>query len=76
MATAPGTSCQSTCVSGNHLNERNPTDAARLDCVFRAIHTLKGSVALFDFAPMGVALHAAEDLLGDIEEKMSWLAAT
>ena len=24
---------QSTCVSGNHLNERNPTDAARLDCV-------------------------------------------
>ena len=49
--------------------ERNPTDAARLDNVFRAIHTLKGSVALFDFAPMGVALHAAEDLLGDIRRK-------
>ena len=49
--------------------ERNPTDAARLDNAFRAIHTLKGSVALFDFAPMGVALHAAEDLLGDIRRK-------
>lgn len=49
--------------------ERNPTDAARLDNAFRAIHTLKGSVALFDFAPIGVALHAAEDLLGDIRRK-------
>ena len=44
--------------------ERDPSDAARLDTVFRAVHTLKGSVALFDFAPMGTALHAAEDLLG------------
>ena len=61
VATAPGmTSCQSI---GDHF------DAARLDNAFRAIHTLKGSVALFDFAPMGVALHAAEDLLGDIRRK-------
>lgn len=49
--------------------ERDPTDAARLDTVFRAVHTLKGSVGLFDFAPMGVALHAAEDLLGAIRSK-------
>jgi len=41
--------------------EHDPSDAARLDSVFRAVHTLKGSVGLFDFAPMGVALHAAED---------------
>jgi two-component system chemotaxis sensor kinase CheA len=27
------------------------------------VHTLKGSVGLFDLAPMGRALHAAEDLL-------------
>lgn len=43
--------------------ERDPADAARLDGAFRAVHTLKGSVALFDFAPMERALHAAEDLL-------------
>ena len=40
-----------------------------MDSVFRAIHTLKGSVGLFDFAPMGAALHAAEDLLGSLRSK-------
>ncbi len=45
--------------------ERTPDDAARLDGAFRAVHTLKGGAALFaDLAPMGRALHAAEDLLG------------
>jgi two-component system chemotaxis sensor kinase CheA len=43
--------------------ERNPADAVRLDGAFRAVHTLKGSVALFNLVPMGRALHAAEDLL-------------
>jgi two-component system chemotaxis sensor kinase CheA len=43
--------------------ERDPTDATRLDSAFRAVHTLKGSVGLFDLLPMGLALHAAEDLL-------------
>ncbi|WP_114947167.1 chemotaxis protein CheA [Microvirga calopogonii] len=43
--------------------ERDPSAAVHLDSAFRAIHTLKGSVGLFDFAPMGLALHAAEDLL-------------
>lgn len=38
----------------------------RIDSAFRAVHTLKGSVAIFDLAPMGVALHAAEDLLGNV----------
>jgi two-component system chemotaxis sensor kinase CheA len=46
--------------------ERDPADAARLDGAFRAVHTLKGSVAIFGFAPMGAALHAAEDLLDAI----------
>jgi two-component system, chemotaxis family, sensor kinase CheA len=49
--------------------ERDPSDPARLDTVFRAVHTLKGSVALFEFAPMGRALHAAEDLLGALRAK-------
>lgn len=42
---------------------RNPADRARIDSAFRAIHTLKGSVAIFDMAPAGRALHAAEDVL-------------
>ncbi|QAY75898.1 chemotaxis protein CheA [Sphingosinicella sp. BN140058] len=36
----------------------------RIDSAFRAVHTLKGSVAIFDLAPMAAMLHAAEDLLG------------
>jgi two-component system chemotaxis sensor kinase CheA len=42
---------------------RHPADAAALDGCFRAVHTLKGSTGLFDLAPMGLMLHAAEDLL-------------
>ncbi len=49
--------------------ERNPQAPAPMDSAFRAVHTLKGSVGLFDFAPMGIALHAAEDLLGALKEK-------
>jgi two-component system chemotaxis sensor kinase CheA len=44
--------------------EREPSSAARIDSAFRAVHTLKGSVAIFDLGPMGAALHAAEDVLG------------
>lgn len=47
--------------------ERDPIAAMHLDSAFRAVHTLKGSVGLFDFAPMGLALHAAEDLLGALK---------
>jgi two-component system chemotaxis sensor kinase CheA len=43
--------------------EREGQSPARLDSAFRAVHTLKGSVGLFDLAPMGKALHVAEDLL-------------
>ncbi len=44
--------------------EREPGNRARLDGAFRAIHTLKGSVGLFDLVPMQTALHATEDALG------------
>lgn len=43
--------------------EREGHSPARMDSAFRAVHTLKGSVGLFDLAPMGKALHAAEDVL-------------
>ncbi len=49
--------------------EREPNSAARIDSAFRAIHTLKGSAALFEFAPMTEALHAAEDLIGALRAK-------
>ncbi|HET6388542.1 MAG TPA: chemotaxis protein CheA [Hyphomicrobium sp.] len=51
--------------------ERSPSDAARLDSLFRAVHTLKGSVALFDLEPMSAVLHAAEDLLGSFRSKQT-----
>jgi two-component system chemotaxis sensor kinase CheA len=46
--------------------ERDPAANGRIESAFRAVHTLKGSVAIFDLAPMGAALHAAEDLLGAV----------
>jgi two-component system chemotaxis sensor kinase CheA len=38
-------------------------DRAALDGVFRTIHTLKGSVGLFDLPALGAVLHAAETAL-------------
>ena len=43
--------------------EENPQDGDRLDSAFRAFHTLKGAAGIVDFAAMGRALHAAEDVL-------------
>ncbi|WP_369061964.1 ATP-binding protein [Caulobacter sp. 73W] len=40
-----------------------PDDRAALEACFRAVHTLKGSTGLFDLAPLGQMLHAAEDRL-------------
>ena len=42
---------------------RDPADARAIDSAFRAVHTLKGSVGLFDMAPAETLLHAAEDVL-------------
>lgn len=42
---------------------RDGEDRSRIDSAFRAIHTLKGSVAIFDMTAAGRALHAAEDVL-------------
>ncbi|MBF7015560.1 chemotaxis protein CheA (plasmid) [Novosphingobium resinovorum] len=42
---------------------RDATDVAAIDSAFRAIHTLKGSVVVFDLGPAERLLHAAEDLL-------------
>lgn len=42
---------------------RDPRDGAAIDGAFRAIHTLKGSFAVFALAPAERLLHAAEDVL-------------
>ena len=41
--------------------EKAPGDSACLNDAFRAVHTLKGSVGLFDLPPLERLLHAAED---------------
>ncbi|GJE42631.1 chemotaxis protein CheA [Methylobacterium soli] len=41
--------------------EASPGDADIVNRVFRAFHTLKGSVGLFDYPPWLALLHAAED---------------
>jgi two-component system chemotaxis sensor kinase CheA len=43
--------------------DRNPQTTAAIDGAFRAIHTLKGSVALFAMRPAERVLHGAEDLM-------------
>lgn len=53
---------------------RRPDDAQALDGCFRAIHTLKGSTGLFDLAPMGTMLHAAEDLLALLRSERTGVA--
>jgi two-component system chemotaxis sensor kinase CheA len=49
--------------------QRDPQDRRHLDGAFRAFHTLKGSVALFEMTPAGQVLHAAEDLLEKARKK-------
>jgi two-component system chemotaxis sensor kinase CheA len=50
-------------VDGLLALEQAGYEAEAVDSAFRAIHTLKGSVGLFDAAPLGAVLHAAEDVI-------------
>jgi two-component system, chemotaxis family, sensor kinase CheA len=43
--------------------EREGTSPDRIDRVFRAFHTLKGSAAVVELPAMSLVMHAAEDLL-------------
>jgi two-component system, chemotaxis family, sensor kinase CheA len=43
--------------------ERRGSSAERIDRVFRAFHTLKGSAGVVELPAMSLTLHAAEDLL-------------
>ncbi|WP_077147965.1 chemotaxis protein CheA [Sphingopyxis sp. KK2] len=45
------------------LLAQTPGDGSALDSAFRAVHTLKGSVAVFGLVPAEDLLHTAEDIL-------------
>ena len=45
--------------------EANPDDRARLDSIFRFVHTVKGNCGFFDFPQLEALSHAAEDALAD-----------
>jgi two-component system chemotaxis sensor kinase CheA len=48
--------------------EKAPGDAACLNDAFRAVHTLKGSVGLFNLPAFETLLHAAEDTLSGLRD--------
>jgi len=45
--------------------EADPTDRARLDTIFRFVHTVKGNCGFFDYPRLAALSHAAEDALAD-----------
>lgn len=46
--------------------EADPSDRARLDTIFRFVHTVKGNCGFFDFPRLAALSHAAEDALADV----------
>ena len=46
--------------------ERDGMSPERIDSVFRAFHTLKGSAGVVELPAMSIVLHAAEDLLDSV----------
>ncbi|RZM05815.1 MAG: chemotaxis protein CheA, partial [Sphingomonas sp.] len=48
--------------------EADPTDRARLDAIFRFVHTVKGSCGFLDLPRLAELSHAAEDVLAAVRE--------
>ena len=46
--------------------EADPTDRARLDGIFRFVHTVKGNCGFFDFPRLEKLSHAAESVLAEV----------
>lgn len=46
--------------------EAHPEDRARLDAIFRFVHTVKGSCGFLDLPRLGRLSHAAEDVLAQV----------
>ncbi|TPG12122.1 chemotaxis protein CheA [Sphingomonas oligophenolica] len=48
--------------------EADPTDRARLDSIFRFVHTVKGSCGFLDLPRLARLSHAAEDVLAAVRD--------
>lgn len=48
--------------------EAQPADRARLDAIFRFVHTVKGSCGFLDLPRLGRLSHSAEDALAQVRE--------
>ena len=48
--------------------EQAPGDLERLDSIYRAIHTIKGTSGFFGFSKLGAVAHAAENLLSRLRD--------
>jgi two-component system chemotaxis sensor kinase CheA len=48
--------------------ERSPSDQRAINDLFRSVHTLKGTSALFEFPALTKLVHAGEDLLDAVRE--------
>ncbi len=48
--------------------EADPTDRARLDAIFRFVHTVKGSCGFLDLPRLARLSHAAEDALATVRD--------
>ena len=46
--------------------EAQPDDRARLDIIFRFVHTVKGNCGFFEFPRLEALSHAAEDALAEV----------
>ena len=46
--------------------EASPDDRARLDSIFRFVHTVKGNCGFFEFPRLEALSHAAEDALAEV----------
>ena len=49
--------------------EASPADRARLDAIFRFVHTVKGNCGFFDFPRLEGLSHAAEDALAEVRAR-------
>ncbi len=48
--------------------EQDPRDLNRLDNIYRAIHTIKGTCGFFGFSKLGAVAHSAENLLSRLRD--------
>ena len=56
--------------------ETDPGDRARLDAIFRFVHTVKGNCGFFDFPRLERLSHAAESALSDVRAEQRYADAT